>query len=132
MIVQPIVSVQRAAAVLGNAGLVLAGQQAGCQRTPGGGTVTVFLVDAFVFRVEAMPLEHIVNGLFHDRLVQVMSFGDLDGRHNLSRRPFGRAPVERLAPFDDVVHGPNGLFDGRVWVGAVAEDQVYIIQYPGV
>src|SRR5215207_7299915 len=60
--------------------------------------------------------------------MQMMSIGDLERRHVLCRRPFRGAPVERFSPFDDVVHCPDGLFDGRGFIRTVTVDQVNVIE----
>src|SRR5690349_15229070 len=60
--------------------------------------------------------------------MQMMPFCDFDRRYNLCCRPFGRAPIESLAPFDDIVHCPDGFFNRGGLVGAVTVDQIYIIK----
>jgi len=39
-----------------------------------------------------------------------------------------RAPIERLAALDDVVHRPDRLFDRSVGIGAMAIDEVDVVQ----
>ncbi len=75
-----------------------------------------------------MALEQVIDGLFHHRLMKVMPLGDLDGLHDLRRRPFGCAPVERLALLNKIMHRPDRLFDGGGLVGAVAEEKVHVIE----
>ncbi len=53
-----------------------------------------------------------------------MAFGDLDCLADLPRRPFARAPVQRLAARHDVAHRPHGFLDRRLRVGAVAVHDV--------
>ncbi len=41
--------------------------------------------------------------------------------------PFRRAPVEHLALMDEIGHGADGFFDGRLRVGPMAEIQIEVI-----
>jgi len=59
----------RAAAVFGNARLVLAREQAGSQRTPRGEAQAEILVQARVFLLHALAVKQVVLRLLHDRLV---------------------------------------------------------------
>ncbi len=54
--------------------------------------------------------------------------GNVVGLEDAFGRPLAGAPVEGLALVDDVVHGADGFLDGGVEVGAVAEDQVDVVE----
>ena len=82
------------------------------------------LDDRSVLHLHPISVEQVVLRLLHRRLAQVKSIADLVGLEEGFRRPLRGAPVQRLAGGDDVVHSPDGLFDGRAWVGAVTEQQV--------
>ena len=56
--------------------------------------------------------------------MQVVLVGDVPRGANLIGTPLRSTPVESLPLADHVAHGPDGLFDWRVGVGAVTEDQV--------
>ena len=125
---EPFILFKGSAAAGGDAIVVLAGQQARSQRAEDSGPQPDIPVEAGVLVLDLLAVEHVVLRLLHDRLVQVMLIGDLPGFHDLGRAPLGGAPVDSLAARDDVVHGPDGLFDGRGRVGAVAEDQIDVIE----
>ena len=77
-----------------------------------------------VLGLDPIALEQVVLRLLHDRLVQVMAFGDLPRGTDLVGCPLARAPIERLARRHDVVHRPDRLLDRRLGVGPMAEDEV--------
>ena len=128
MLMQPIVAFERRAAVFGDAFAIFAAEQTRSQRAKRGRAVAIFLIHALIFSCEALTLEQVIDRLFRDRLVQVMSFCNFDRGNDLCRRPFRCAPVKRLAPFDDIVHRPDGLFDGRGLVGAVTVEHIHVIK----
>ena len=108
--------------------MIFTRKQTRSQRTPNGGAVVVIFVKAGVFPFHAFAFEHVVLRLFDDRLVQVVAFRNFNGLRDLRRRPFGCAPVQGFAPFNDVVHSPDGFFNGRGCIGAVTVDQVHVIE----
>ena len=89
---QPLVAGQRRPAALGHAVEVLAGQQAGGQRAPGGEAEADVLVEAAVLALDLAAVEQVVLGLLDDRLVQVVPVGDRP------TRPGSRRPTTRTCP----------------------------------
>src|SRR5215213_8183643 len=75
-----------------------------------------------------MTRKQVINGLLCDRLMQMVSFSDLNRGYDLCRRPFRGAPVNGFSPFDDVVHRPDGLFDGGGFIWTMTVDQVNVIE----
>ncbi len=118
----------RAAAVARDPRLVLAGEQAGGQRAPGGQAQADVVVQARELLLHLLAVEQVVLRLLHHRLVQVVAVGDVPRGADVGRRPFAGAPVERLALGDHVAHRVHGLLDGRVRVAAVAIDEVDVLQ----
>ena len=125
---EPFVAFQRAARAGRYAVVVLAGQQAGRERTPDRGAEADVAVEPRVFVLDALAMEQVVLRLLGDRLVQVMALRDVPRRHDLRGAPFRRAPVQRLARGDHVVHRMHGLLDRRFRVGAVAEHEVDVLE----
>ena len=83
---QPLVPGERAAGVVGDPVAVLAGQQPGRERAPDRVAVAVVVDDPGVLVLDLGALEQVVLRLFGDRLVEVVTFGDLD-RGRGCRRP---------------------------------------------
>src|SRR5215213_8313246 len=75
-----------------------------------------------------MTRKQVINGLLCDRLMQMVSFSNLNRGYDLCRRPFRGAPVNGFSPFDDVVHRPDGLFDGCGPIWTMTVDQVNILE----
>jgi hypothetical protein len=73
-------------------------------------------------------VKQVVLRLFHDRLMQMMPFGNVISGTDFIRAPFGGAPVQSLAARDHVAHGPDGFLDGRIRVGTMTERQIDIIE----
>ena len=84
-------------------------------------------VEPRVFPLNPLPPEHVVLGLFHLRLVEVVPLCGGVRLHDLVGRPLRRPPIEGLPLRDDVVHRPDGLLDRRFGVRTVGEDQVHIV-----
>ena len=57
-----------------------------------------------------------------------MAVGNLPRLANLLRAPLGSTPVVRFALFDHGVHGAHGLFDGRLRVWTMTEDEIDIVE----
>jgi hypothetical protein len=49
-------------------------------------------------------------------------------QHNVRRGPLRCAPIQCLATFQDVVHGPHRLLDGCSGIGTVTEDKIHILE----
>src|ERR1043165_9519015 len=75
-----------------------------------------------------MACKHVVDRLLRNWLMQMIPIGDLDRSNNLAGGPIRSAPVHGFAPFDDIVHRPNSLFDRRCSIRAMAIDQVYVFE----
>src|ERR1700712_3360648 len=58
----------------------------------------------------------------------MMPLGYVIGAANLVGAPFGRTPVQGLAPHHDVAYGPDSLFNWRVRVRPMAEDEIDVIE----
>ncbi len=127
-VLDPLVALERRTGALGDAVEVLAGEEPGGERGPDGEAEPDVLVEPGVLLLDLAPGQQVVLRLLHDRLVQVVALGDLVGGADLVRRPLRRAPVVRPAAVDGVGHRPHRLLDGRVRVGAVAEDEVVAVE----
>jgi hypothetical protein len=128
LLAQPVVTLQLCAAIGRYAVAVLAGEQAGCERAPGGEPEADVLVEPLVFLFDALAVEQVVLRLLHDRFVQMMPLSDLVSRADFVGAPFGGAPVQRLTARDHIAHGPDGFFDWRVRVRTMTEHQIDIIE----
>jgi hypothetical protein len=82
------------------------------------------VVERRVLPLDAVAPEQVVLRLLHQRRMQVVVGGEAVGGEDALGGPLRGAPVVGVAAVDDVVHRPDRLLDGRVGVGAVAEDQV--------
>src|SRR5207253_1787266 len=85
---------------------------------------TDVFVEPRVFALDPHAMQQVVLRLLHDRLVQVMTLGDLPCGADLVGRPLRGAPVERLAARHEVAHRPDRFLDRRFGIGAMAEQQV--------
>jgi hypothetical protein len=119
---------QRAAAARRHAVRYLPVSRPAGQRAPGRQAQADVVVQPRVLLLDALAVEQVVLRLLHHRLVQVVALGDLPGGADVGRAPLAGAPVQRLALRDDVAHRPHRLLDRRVRVGAVAVDEVDVLQ----
>ena len=113
-VAQERVAFERAARSGRNSASVFARQQARGERAPGRQAESDVLVKPRVLLLDTLAMEQVVLRLLHHRLVQVAPIRDVPRGADLVRVPFARAPVERLAALDDVVHRPDRLLDRRV------------------
>ena len=81
--------------------------------------------------LDPLAVEEIVLRLLRHRLVQVVALCDLPRGCDLVCGPFGRAPIQRLARLNHVVHRPHGLLDRRLGIGTVAEHEIHVIELRG-
>ena len=128
VILEPSVAGKRRSAPRRDAVLVLAGQESGGERAPGGQAETDPLVERSELLLHLVALEEVVLRLLHDRLVQVVTIGNLPRLEDVGRAPLRCAPVQGTTRRDDVVHRSDGLLDRRLGVGPVTEDQVEKVQ----
>ena len=123
-VAEPLVPGEGGTAAFRHAVEVFTGQQTRGEWRPDGGAEADVFVETLVLVLDAVTPEQVVLRLLHDGLVEVVLVGDVPRGANLVGAPLRGAPVESLALADHVAHGPHGLFDRRVGVGAVAKDEV--------
>ena len=113
------------AGVLGNAVVVLAGEQAAGKRRPDGGAVAVLLEERSVLVLEALAVEGVVLGLLDDGGNQVVLLGEVDGLLDLDGAPLRGTPVVgEVEVADDLGEGLDDLEHGGGGVGTVGEDDI--------
>jgi hypothetical protein len=124
---EPVVALERGAAVLGDAVEVLAGQQARRERRPDRGAEADVLVEPRVLLLDPSTVEQVVLRLLDDRLVPAVR----------SRRPRRRGSRPRSTPrCPSTAPCPGRCVDiartvssiGRVGVRAVAVDEVEVVE----
>lgn len=74
-----------------------------------------------------MPGQEIILRLLHNGTNQVQPLSDSPSLGDLLGRPLAGAPIKSPALIDDIIHGPNGLLDGRGGVRAVAIENVEVV-----
>lgn len=74
-----------------------------------------------------MAGEEVVFGLLDDGADEIEAVGDGPGLGDLLGGPLAGAPVEGPAAINDVVHGTDGLLNGRGGVGAMAVEHVDVV-----
>ena len=74
-----------------------------------------------------MPGQEVILGLLDNRTDQIKPLSNTPGLGDLLGGPLAGPPVEGHAVFNEEVHGPNGLLDGRRRVGSVAVDDINIV-----
>lgn len=116
------------ARVVGDAVLVLAGQDALAHGREDGQAQPRLRVEVGEFALDLFAGQHVVGGLLHDGADEAELIGVAPGGGDLVGVPFGGAPVEGLALVDDVVEGADGLFDGGLTVRSVGVDEVYVVE----
>lgn len=115
------------AGALGDAVVVLSGQETRCQGRPDGGAVAELLVEGSVLDLEALAVEGVVLGLLDNRGDEVVSLGDLSGLGDLGSAPLGCSPVVgKVEVSDDLGETLNDLLERGGVVGSVGEDDVDI------
>ncbi len=129
---EPLHALDREARVLGKvvagSAVVLAGQNTAGKRGPDGAAELLLLEETLVLDLEALAVEERVLALLHDRANQAQTLSGVLGNLNVLGAPLGGAPVEGLALVDDPVHRANGLLDGGMDVGAVAVNDVDVVE----
>ena len=127
-VAQERVGLERAARAGRHAVAVLAGQQARRERAPRRQAEPDVLVQPRVLLLDALAMQQVVLRLLHHGLVQVAPVGDVPRGADLVGAPLARAPVERAAALDHVVHRPHGFLDRRLGIGAVAEHEIHVVE----
>src|SRR5918998_2306837 len=74
-----------------------------------------------------LPLDHVVARLVGDDPVEVHLLGQAQSVGYLIRRPLRDAHVEHLSLAHEVVKGPQGLLERRIYVVAVALVEVHVV-----
>lgn len=87
----------RKARVLGDALVVLAGQEARSKGAPDGGSVLILLVQRFILALESLTVEGIVLRLLSNRGDEVVLLGDVVGFLDLLSRPLGSTPLSNVS-----------------------------------
>ena len=113
------------AGVLGNAVVVLAGEQAAGERRPDGGAVAMLLEEGSILVLEALAVEGVVLGLLDDGGDQVVLLGEVDGLLDLDGAPLRGTPVVgKVEVADNLGEGLDDFEHGGGGVGTVGEDNI--------
>jgi hypothetical protein len=131
-------------AVLGNAFVVLAGEEATGERRPDGGAILVLVKKWFIFYLESLAVEGVVLRLLGDgrneivptevsdlsirNRVQVNSLlGDLSSLHDLDSRPLGSPPVVgHVEVADNLGEALHNLLHRGADIRPVSEHNVHV------
>jgi hypothetical protein len=131
-------------AVLGDAVVVLAGEETRSERRPDGGAVLVLVVERSVLDLKALTVESVVLRLLSDGSNEVIPahvsglvdrtwlhgnslLGDLCGLHDLDSRPLGSSPVVRKVQVaDDLGEALDNLLHRGADIRPVCEHDVHV------
>lgn len=113
------------ARALGNAVVVLAGEQAGGERRPDGGAILVLVVERGVLDFKPLTVEGVVLRLLGDGGNQVVPLGDLGSFLNLDSGPLRSAPVvSEVEIANDLSESLDDLLHWSGVVGSVSENDI--------
>ncbi|GAO49825.1 hypothetical protein G7K_3963-t1 [Saitoella complicata NRRL Y-17804] len=116
------------AAVLGDAVVVLSGQDTRREGRPDGGTILVQLEQRHKLLLELVALKEVVLRLVDRGRDEVVFGRDMVSVLDLERGPLGCTPVKSMTIIDDLGERTNDLLHRRKRIGTVRHDNINIIQ----